>query len=130
MTNSPNLDIPHLQPNSDQPEVPVNAAIDALDNKITKIVTLSVTSSNTYTTTQDEQAGGSIFVLAPGGSPGPTAGFTVNFQPFGMGLCSIFNNTGQTATLRISGQALATPTWAAAARGIFQCDGVNVVKLV
>ena len=56
---SPNLKIEHLEPNSDQPEVPVNVAVDAVDAKITGIVTVGVGASNTATLTQSAQAAGS-----------------------------------------------------------------------
>jgi hypothetical protein len=129
MVNTPNLDIEHLQPNSDQPEVVVNTALDAIDAKITGTVPISIGATNVATLTQDEQAAGIIFVLT-NASPGPIGAITVNFAPFGMGLFSVFNDTAFTATLRISGQSITPPTLLTNTRGIFQCDGDDVVKLV
>jgi hypothetical protein len=129
MVNTPNLDIEHLQPNSDQPEVVVNTALDAIDAKITGTVPITIGATNIATLTQDEQAAGSIFVLT-NASPGPSGAITVNFAPFGMGLFSVFNDTAFTATLRISGQSITPPTLLTNTRGIFQCDGDDVVKLV
>lgn len=128
MPFTPNLNIEHLDPNSDQPEVPVNEALDALDAKITDGVTIGIGTSTPVNVSQTDQAKGSIFTLAAT-SPGPSGAFTVQFAAFGMGLFSVYNATGQTATLKIAGQPLTAPTLAAGQRGIFQSDGVNVVML-
>lgn len=128
---SPNLDIEHLEANSDQPEVPVNVAIDAIDAKITGTVTINIgdTSPHVVTVAQGTQKGGSIFELHSL-SPGPSVPFTVQFASFGMGIFSVFNHTPQTATLTYSGQPFAAPTLASLARGLFQGDGTNIVKLL
>lgn len=125
---SPNLNIPHLDANSAQPEVPVDNAIDALDTKITGKVVCAFGASNTLTLTQDQQAAGSIFSLSTV-SPSPTGAVTLNFAAFGMGLFCANNATGFTATLQISGQPLPAPTLLAGAVGTFYCDGVNVVAV-
>lgn len=127
-TYSPNLNIPHLDPNSDQPEVPVDNAIDALDAKITGRVLVGFGATNTVTLTQDQQAAGSIFVLDVT-SPGPSAGVTLNFAAKGMGLFSIENQTGFTATIKVTGQLGVLPTLAYKSVAIFQNDGIRVQKL-
>jgi len=129
MPFTPNLNIEHLDANSDQPEVVVDAAFDAFDAKITGVVAIAIDNTNVATLTQTQQAAGSIFVLGDV-TPGSTGAFIVNFAAFGMGLFSIYNSTGHTATLRISGQPAVAPTLAANTRGLFQNDGVNVLKLV
>ncbi len=121
---SPNLDIPHLDANTDEPEVVVNTAIDAFDAKITDAVVVPF-GGNTVTLTQDEQSAGSIFHLTTG-SPGPTGAITLNFAAFGMGNFSVINGTARTATLQISGQSLTPPTLSAGQTAGFSCDGTNV----
>jgi len=129
MPSSSNLDIVHLDANAAQPEVVVDAAIDALDAKITGVVNIGIGASNVASLTQDQQAAGSIFVVADN-SPGSTGAITVTFATFGMGLCSIYNSTGHTLTLKYAGQLAVAPVWAAGARGIFQGDKLNITKLV
>ncbi len=121
---SPNLNIPHLDPNSASPEVPVDEAIDALDAKITAPVTVPF-SGNTVTLTQDRQAGGSIFHLTVG-SPGPSGACTLNFAAFGVGNFSVINETGKDVTIQISGQAATPPVLLSGQTAGFLCDGVNV----
>ncbi len=125
MVSTPNLDIEHLQPNSDQPEVIVNDALDAFDAKITDVVVIDVGPSNTASLTQDQQAKGSIFDLVAL-SPGPSGPVTVDFAAFGMGNFTVINSCGQTATLQISGQSLTAPTIDPGIIGIFLSDGINV----
>ena len=129
MPFSPNLDIEHLDANAAQPEVVVDAAIDALDAKITGVVNIGIGASNVASLTQDQQAAGSIFVVADN-SPGSTGAITVTFATFGMGVCSIYNSTGHNLTLKYAGQLAAAPVWAPGARGIFQGDKLNIIKLV
>jgi hypothetical protein len=90
MTNSPILDIPLLDPNAAQPEVVVNAAIVAGETAARARVLVGVTSSNTVTLTQDQVAQGSMFVLDVT-SPGPSAGFTVNFPAITQGIFTAEN---------------------------------------
>lgn len=129
MTNSPNLDIEHLQPNSDQPEVVVNAAIDALDARITKLATVSIGNVSTISLTQDQQAAGAIFLLSSG-SPGPSTAVTLTFATFAMGIFVVMNECGQTVTLKYSGQPAISPTLAENVNGIFIGDGINIRKLL
>jgi hypothetical protein len=126
---SPNLNIEHLQPNAAQPEVVVDAAIDALDAKITAGVSVVVGHTNAAVLTQDDQAAGSIFMLIPGGSPGPTADCTVTFAAFGMGLFAVHNKTAFPATLQVAAQPATPPVLQAGLVGIFYSDGVNVVSV-
>lgn len=128
MTGSPNLDITHLEPNSAQPEVPVNDAIDKLDDKITGRVVVSFDAGNTVTLTQDQQALGSIFLLSTA-SPGPSGAVTLNFAAFGMGIFTVENETGFLATIKVTGQAGTLPTLAYKAIALFQSDGARVQKL-
>ena len=136
MTTTTNLVIDHLEPNSDQPEVPINVALDALDKKTTGLVTIGfVGSSNVYTLSQAEQLN-AMFVLTTA-SPPPGGAVTLNFiYNKAMGLFSVYNTTGFTATLRVDhpgspgGQPLSAPTLTNGSRGIFQHDGTNVLKLV
>lgn len=123
---SPNLDIALLDENMMEPQDVVNAAIDALDAKITGTVDVVIGHTNAAELTQDEQAGGSIFELNPGGSPGPTGDSTVTFAPFGMGVFAVVNNTAFPVTLEYSGQALAAPVLDANAVGLFSGDGANI----
>lgn len=129
MSNSPNLDIEHLQPNSDQPEVPVNAAIDALDARITALVPVSIGNVASISLTQDQQAAGSLFLLTSA-SPGPAAPVTVNFSTHPMGIFVVTNECGQLATLKYSGQPSIAPTLAENVVGIFIGDGINIRKLL
>lgn len=123
---STNLNIPLLDANSAQPEVPVDEAIEALDTKITGKVVCAFGATNVVTLTQDDQAAGTIFDLTTV-SPSPTGACTLNFAAFGVGLFCARNRTGYTATLQISGQPLAAPTLLDGAVGTFYCDGINVV---
>ncbi len=125
MVSTPNLDIAHLEPNSDQPEVVVNEALDALDAKITDVVTISVGPSDTASLTQDEQAKGSVFDIVAL-SPGPSGPVTIDFAAFGMGNFTVINSCGEEATLQVSGQSLTPPTLANGANGMFLSDGINV----
>lgn len=126
MTNTPNLDIEHLQPNAAQPEVVVNEALDAFDAKITAPVVVDITSLNSASLTQDEQAAGSIFIITPSGSPGPSAAIAVAFAPFGMGNFTVVNDTAFPVTLEVSGQPLPIPVLGVGSTGIFCNDGTNV----
>ena len=129
MTTTPNLGITHLEPNEDQPDVTVDEALDALDTKITGKVAIGVDATNAATLSQATQASGSMFVITSV-SPGPSAAVTINFAAFGMGLFSVQNACGQTATLKIPGQPGVAPTLNENATGIFQCDGINVARLL
>lgn len=126
MVGSENLDIEYLASNSDQPEVPVNNAIDKFDAKITGYVDVGVGATNTVALSQDEQAEGSIFYIVAGGSPGPNGAITVNFAAFGMGVFAVVNQTAFSVTLQILGQAMTPPVLLSNATGIFFCDGSNV----
>lgn len=126
---SPNLDIEHLQENAVEPEVVVDEAIDAFDKKITGAVSVVVGHTNAAALTQAEQAQGSIFVLVPGGSPGPTADSTVDFAAFGMGLFTVHNKLSFNATLQIASQPMMAPVLGPGLVGLFDCDGVNVVAV-
>lgn len=125
---SPNLNIPHLDANSASPEVPVDNAIDALDAAITGRVVVNLGATNTVTLTQDQQAAGKIFVLSTT-SPGPSAAVTVNFAAKGMGLFTVENQTGFTATIKVTGQLGVLPTLAYKSIAIFQNDGIRIQKL-
>lgn len=124
---TPNLDIPHLQPNAAQPEVVVDAALDLVDAKITGEVTVVIDHTNAAVLTQDQQALGSIFFLTSGGSPGQSAAATVDFAAFGMGNFTVHNKTAFSATLQISGQSSTPPVLLAGIVGSFYSDGLNVV---
>lgn len=129
MVNTIGLDIAHLDANASQPEVVVNAGFDAFDARITAKVAIAIGSSNTVTLTQDQQAAGSMFVIADA-SPGSTGAFNVILNPTRLGIFSMRNTTGHVATIKITGQIEIPPTLNPNTTGIFQSDGINVERIV
>lgn len=68
---------------------------------------------------------GSFFQLAAG-SPGPGGPVTLNVPAEERGPFVVYNNSGQTVTVQISGQAATPPTIANGDVATFVSDGINV----
>jgi hypothetical protein len=63
-TYTPNLSIKHLQPQQEQPDVPVNTALDALDGAITALLPITITTADVTLTAA--QASASFFIRVTG----------------------------------------------------------------
>ncbi|TJW14470.1 MAG: hypothetical protein E5W82_10870 [Mesorhizobium sp.] len=79
----------------------------------------------TVTMTSAEFWEGSFFQLAAG-SPAPTGSVTLNVPAEERGPFVVYNNSGQTVTVQISGQSATPPTVANGDTAIFASDGINV----
>lgn len=120
-----NLDIALLDSNVAAPEDVVNDALNALDSKITAVVVCAF-GSNTLALTKDQQALGSILHLTVG-SPGPSGAVTLNLAAgISVGNFTVVNDSGQDATIQLSGQSLAAPVVTAGSVAVLNCDGSNV----
>ena len=98
MVTTPNLGITHLEPNQNQPEVTVNAAIDALDNAMNREFLVAV-SGNVVIAAADFNAN-TRFVL----TGTPSAAFFVTL-PQNQRAFSIQNDTAKVATVETSNTA-------------------------
>ncbi len=98
MVTTPNLGITHLEPNQNQPEVTVNAAIDALDNAMNREFLIAV-SGNVVIAAADFNAN-TRFVL----TGTPSADFFVTL-PQNQRTFSIQNDTARVATVETSNTA-------------------------
>lgn len=126
---TPYAKIPHLLPNSMQPEVPVDDGFDAFDTMINAPVTLHAPASGPLTVTQEEQYGGSYFIVTPQ-SPAPGGAFNVNFLAVAKGPFVVENETLQSITVQINGQASPPTALVAGALGQFASNGVRVKRIV
>ena len=96
---SPNLAIPALASNSDQPEVVVNAATDILDRSENDSITHTITGNTTVTATEATEN----FMHILDGSPGSGFDWTM---PNAKRKFAVQNDSGQTATIKASGVGL------------------------
>lgn len=81
--------------------------------------------SNTETLLSAAFWEGSFLKLMPG-SPGPSGAVTLNVPAEERGPLVVYNNSGQTVTVQISGQSATPPTVANGDTAIFVSDGTNV----
>ena len=125
MTDTPNLGITHLEPNSDQPEVPVNTAFDTLDGAIAGVSGFAVTSTNALAISKAELAAANTVQLTTG-SPAPSALITVTVEAFARGLFFVDNQTAKDADIEISGQSGPVPRVLAGSKQLLTMDGDNV----
>jgi hypothetical protein len=117
MTTSPNLGITHLQANSDQPEVPVNAAVDKLDQAGNDTVALTVTGNTIVTAIEFNEN----YLLILNGAP--AADFTLTV-PANKRKFAVENNTGRNATVTTGSGA--TVVLSDGQRRELYCDATNV----
>lgn len=125
---SPNLNIEHLEGNSDQPEVPVDTAIDAFDAAITALVAYAVTNTNALALTQAQMAAQNTIQLINGGTS-PTALVTVTVAAFARGDFTVDNTLAWAADVKIAAQAGTVPRVPAGKKRRLHSDGVNVTDL-
>ncbi len=123
MVGSPNLNITHLDANAANPEIVVNAAIDAEDVSGNTKVSYTITVSRTLT--QAELA--AAFLHELGGTP--VAAFNLNVPTTVNRLFAVRNNSGQTATVQVTGAPGTTVAIATGSLQILHSDGINVRAL-
>lgn len=121
---SNNLDWPAMAPNQNQKEQTHNDGMGRLDATMTAVLDKSV--DGDFTLTDLEYRRHQTFRLAAGTV---AAGFTITVPAIIRGLFTVINDAGFTATVGIAGQAVAAPTLATGAAGLFHSDGVNVRKI-
>lgn len=122
MTTTPNLGFAHLQENSADPEVPVNTALDGLDDASNKV--RSWTISGNTTLTQAELASARTHKLA--GSPASAFTFYVPAVSRRFG---IINSSGRTATIRVVGNVGSTIVLDSGETAEIQSDGTNLTSM-
>ena len=115
MPTSPNLGISHLASNQNQPEVTVNAAIDALDRAGNDSESLTVAGDTTVTAAQFND--NTLLVL--GGAPAGGFNLTV---PENKRVFVVQNDSGQTATVKTAA-ATVTVAIGDGQRRLLDCDG-------
>ena len=118
---SPNLAIVDLGSNSDQPEVPVNAAVKKLDESENDSITFTITGTTTPTSAEATEN----FMYILDGTPGAGFDFTV---PNAKRKFAVQNDTGQTATIKAGGGGLSV-TLATGLVQQFWTDGSDVKAL-
>lgn len=109
-------------------EVTVNSNNAIFDAFLTSPITVYISTGSPVTISSADYYGNMIFNLEDDPSAGPSAGFTVQVPATTRGVFVVANNTGQTATIEISGQSKTAPTLAAGEVSHFDSDGVNVMK--
>lgn len=120
MVTTPNLGITHLTSNQNQPEVTVNAAIDALDESENDSLAITITANRTLTAA--EFNANHIFIL--NGTPS-AFDLTVPNQKRKF---SIENNTGVIATVKAAGAGAADPL-SGGKRRLYWTDGTDIKPL-
>lgn len=125
MVTTPNLLIEHLDSNQNQPEVPVDAAMDGFDAAITALVTFAVTNTNALAITQAQLALAFTVQLINGGTS-PTATSTVTIAAFPRGLFCVDNQTAHDALITIASQPGPVPYVKAGTAKWLRSDGVNI----
>ncbi len=116
---SPNLGIAHLVQPISQPEVAINALLDALDNASNGTLSWNVTGN--ITATQAQMASAFTHILA--GSV--ASGFTFNLPAFKR-VFAVHNKTSQVCTVQVSGGGGASITVTGGNKSLLYCDGVDV----
>lgn len=126
MTTTTNLGITLLGENQANKYVTTNTAIAALEAALTEGASHSIDSGDTITLTSAQFRAVFALTFTDGGID---AAGTVNFPSIERGLFIVYNDTGQTLTLQISGQSETPPTLSDATYAVFFCDGSNVFKV-
>lgn len=124
MTATPNLNLTHLASNSSQPEVPVNAMADGLDNAMNGSLNWNIIGD--VTCTQAQLASAMMHKLIAGSI---SANFNFGVPSGVKRLFAINNQSGFTVTVRVSFVVGATATLATGSKGLFYTDGTDVVAL-
>ncbi len=118
---SPNLAIPALASNSDQPEVVVNAAVDKLDESENDSIAFTIT-GNTIATSAEATEN---IILILNGTPATAFDFTV---PNAKRKFSVENNSGKTATIKAAGSGVSSPL-TSGKRRLYWTDGTDIKPL-
>lgn len=119
---SPNLNLPYVQDTPTQAPATANTQIDGLDNATQAAITHTVTGS--FTIAPTDFRGNFLHIM--GGSPG--AGFTADHVGSNRHY-AVRNNTGQTATLEVTGGGGASVAIATGATQELYCDGTDVIAI-
>ena len=98
MAQTANLQITELAQNQAQPHVTLNAALERLDSAVASLLSKTLTASVTLTFDEGQTYATWVF----GGSLG--AGVNVTVQAPNRGSWIVKNSTGQTVTVKRSGQ--------------------------
>lgn len=122
MSTTPVSGTEHLGDNSDQPEVPVNAMVDAVETM--ENFTKEWTVTGDFTATQVQMSAGKMHEL--NGSPAAT--FAFGIYPVSR-LFLLQNNTGQTCNVYVQGLSGTSVVVTNGQTVLLLCDGVNVAKL-
>lgn len=123
---SNNLDIDQVAAGQNQKETTINDANGQLDAALTDTVTISVTSSNSYTLSNDEFRRYEFFTIDEDGGDPADADITLTVPAIKRGLFVIINDTAFTVTVEISGQSETAPDVATTDRTLLSCDGSDV----
>lgn len=123
--STPNLNIPDVTANEDQPEVRINQQTLFLEQAITEVISYGVTDSNAVTVTDEEFRRNVTFDFNDG-SPVPTAQITVTVPVIQRGLFAVKNDTTQEILVTHTGQSDPAPTIPAGGLKILVTGGSNV----
>lgn len=123
MANSPYTGVEHIEPNQSQKEVTANDGFDRLSNFVAE--TLGVTVSGNTSITEDEFQ--QAVRLDLGGAPG--SGFDLDLPSAVKKIFVVNNDTGQTATVGVSGSAGATVNVSTGSQFLLYTDGTDVISL-
>lgn len=120
MTQSPNIQAPHVVPGQNDKETTINAATDQLDNAINRQVDVDFTSGDVTLADADFNENGVLRCL------NAAAPQTLDL-PARSRVLWVRNASGQTITVQVTGGGGASVAVADAANRTLYCDGTDVI---